>query len=76
MFLVFSLLCTLVFVWQYRLRHGSLCCKNAEEGGRAGARGAGDWWSNTMGVGKQQLSFKRGLTDSELLRAVASDSYD
>jgi hypothetical protein len=74
-FLLLSLACTLVFVYQYRLRHGSLCCKNEEEGGRVGSQGLGDWWENTVGVGKR-LQWKRGMSDQDILRAVASDRYD
>ena len=74
-FAIFALLCTLLFAWQYRLRHGSLCCKGGDEGGRVGAQGVSDWWTNTMGVGKS-LQWKRGMSDDEVLRAVASDRYD
>ena len=75
-FLVLSLLCSAVFVWQYRMRHGSLCCKNeGAEGGRVGSQGMGDWLENTMGVGKK-MQWKRGLTDQDLLKQVASDRYD
>ena len=74
-FFILSLICTLLFAWQYRLRHGSLCCKGGDEGGRVGAQGVSDWWTNTMGVGKS-LQWKRGMSDDEVLRAVASDRYD
>ena len=75
-FLVLSLICSAVFVWQYRMRHGSLCCKNeGAEGGRVGSQGMGDWLENTMGVGKK-MQWKRGMTDQDLLKQVASDRYD
>jgi hypothetical protein len=74
-FSVMSGVCALLFVYQYRLRHGSLCCKNEGEGGRVGSQGVGDWWQNTMGVGKS-LQWRRGMSDQDILKRVASDRYD